>query len=109
MAAFIHDLDQKANLTKLYDREIPDPVSAVFNTEKRAYADDIQLFSRAVSASKLASLPLSFFRDALGPDYAAELKGDRNATDPAKVAMIIPTLPSDLKRALETALRTPGI
>jgi len=109
IAAVVHELDQRAGLVPLYDRGIADPVATVFNTEKRAFADDIELVSRSVSAAKLAALPLTFFRDALGPDFADELKTAGNRADPAKVAAIIPTLPGDMKRNLETALRSAGI
>lgn len=109
LAAVVHELDRRAGLVPFYDREIADPVATVFNTEKRAYADDIELASRSVSAAKLAALPLTFFRDALGADFADELKTAGNRADPAKVAAIIPTLPGDMKRNLEVALRSAGV
>jgi hypothetical protein len=51
----------------------------------------------------LAQLPLSFWQDTLGADIAAEIAPD-GEVNVELLEQIIPTLPADLKLALETQL-----
>ena len=51
----------------------------------------------------LASLPLSFWQDALGDDVAQEIAPD-GQLDPMALDQILPTLPQDMKNTLETQL-----
>lgn len=107
LASAIAELDEHANVTTQYDRGVPDPVKTVFNTDKIARGDDIELGGKMFAISKLASLPASFYKDALGEDFASELAPGGEVSS-QKLAQILPTLPYDMKRSLEVSLRSTG-
>jgi hypothetical protein len=51
----------------------------------------------------LQTLPLSFWEDTLGPDIAKEI-APSGTVDMTLLSQLLPTLPADLKSALETQL-----
>ena len=99
LAGVIDELDQKAGLGRLYDRKLPDPMQSVFNTEKRASAG-VELGGRMVPFTRLASFPAQFYGDALGDDFVREASDGRGGIDPQKAAMLIDTLPKDMRNVL---------
>lgn len=107
LASAVADLDDAANVMSSYDRGLPDPMRTVFNTEKIARADDIELGGQTFALSKLAGLPASFYKDALGEDFASELAPGGNVSS-QKLAEILPTLPHDMKQSLAVSLRSTG-
>lgn len=107
LASAVAELDAQAGVTGRYDRGLPDPMATVFNTTKIARSDDLDLAGTRVSLSKLASLPSSFYADALGDDFAREL-APGGSVSTTKLAEILPTLPLDMKRTLAVALRSTG-
>ena len=102
LAQAIHTMDQEAGLTEQYGRKLLDPIQTVFNTE---YPSDQFMKIGSVMQNKalLASLPLTFWQDALGDDIAAEIAPD-GQVDPTTLEAILPTLPADMKASLETQL-----
>ena len=107
LASAVADLDARAGVTGRYDRGLRDPMRTVFNTEKIARADDIDLAGTSFALSKLAGLPASFYKDALGDDFASELAPGGNVSS-QKLAEILPTLPYDMKQSLAVSLRSTG-
>jgi hypothetical protein len=108
LAEAIGDLDAMAGFDKHYDRRVPDPVAAVFNSTVKLAANMLDLGGQLVDTAKLASLPTSFFSDALGPDVVSEIaSGGR--VDAQKVAEVINTLPADMKQDLARHLKAAGV
>ncbi len=104
LAEVIGDLDRKAGLEKHYDRKLPDPLMTVFNTTKVA-GHGVDLNGRFVSTAKLAQYPASFYSDVLGDDIMSEASDGRGGFDAQKLAMILETLPRDMKVLLSSHLR----
>lgn len=102
LAALLHDLDKQAGITKHYGRKILDPIQTVWNTEKIA-AQMINIAGKTFDKNMLASLPSTFWSDAIGDDFAAEIAPGGHV-DPAALEQIISTLPNDLKASLATNL-----
>ncbi len=103
LAATIAELDAQTGLDRHYDRKLPDPLQTVFNTEKLA-ADMVDLNGTMVPLKKLASLPATFWEDLGGSELSDEIcPGGK--MDIAKLAMIVDTLPLDLKIILRSQLR----
>lgn len=102
LAALLHDLDTQAGLDKLYGSKILDPVQTVWNTDKIA-AQCINIAGKTFDKNTLSSLPATFWSDAIGPDFAAEI-APGGQVDPAALEQIIETLPNDLKSSLATNL-----
>ena len=73
LASAIGDLDTLAGFDKLYDRKLPDPVATVFNSSVKIAANMMDLGGRLADSAKVASLPASFFSDALGADVLSEI------------------------------------
>ncbi len=102
IAQVISDMDKKAGLTQFYGKRLPDPIQTVFNTTEDP--DDYFKFGSALQNKELlASLPLSFWQDTLGPDVAQEI-APNGQVDAGLLEQILPTLPADLKAAIETQL-----
>lgn len=109
LASTIGTLDEEAGFLGLYDRSIPDPISTVFNTEKVASHDDVDLGGgRMVSASALAKLPPSFFGDHFGDDIISEIAPDGHV-DPQLVKQVVDTFPADMKQSFAKNLAKSGI
>jgi hypothetical protein len=102
LAQLISDLDQRAGLTPYYGKKLPDPIQTVFNTDKLP-RNFVKVGSALQNTALLQSLPLSFWEDTLGPDIAKEI-APTGTVDMTMLAQILPTLPADLKAALETQL-----
>jgi hypothetical protein len=104
VAETIHELDKKAGLQRHYDRKLPDPLLTVFNTDKLA-GQGVMLGSRFMPMDRLASYPASFYGDVLGPDIVKEAGDGAGGIDPHKLAMILETLPTDMKTMLAANMR----
>ncbi len=102
MASTVHALDKQAGLTHHYGKKLPTPIDTVFNTELRR-KDFVKVSSALANKEMLGQIPLSFWEDALGPDVAKEI-APGGVVNPEMLGQIIPTLPADLKSALETQL-----
>lgn len=103
LATAIADLDEQAGLVRHYDRKLPDPLQTVFNTHKVA-AEMVDLNGTMVPLSKLAALPATFWEDLGGRELSDEIcPGGK--MDNSKLAMIVDTLPLDLKVILKSQLR----
>ena len=108
LAEAIGDLDEAAGLSKYYDRKIPDPVAAVFNSSVKLSAHMLDLGGHLVDSTKLGSLPASFFADALGTDFLSEV-APRGVVDAQKVAEVLTTLPADMKQDFARQLKAAGV
>lgn len=97
LASLLSDLDTKAGLTTAYGHKLPSPMDTVFNTEKRAEAM-IDLAGTNVALSKMASLPTHVYADIFGDDVLPEITDANGYINTQKLATVIPTMPSDLKR-----------
>jgi len=102
LASAIDALDQKSGVSKFYGKSLLDPIETVWNTSKLA-ADTIDVNGVMLDKSMLASLPITFWQDVIGPDMAQEI-APSGQVDPELLAQIIPTLPADLKSVLVTQL-----
>lgn len=104
LAEVIGELDKKAGLVKHYDRKLPDPVQTVFNTTKVA-GHGVDLNGRFVPTTRLAQYDAKFYEDVLGEDIVREASDGRGGFDPQKLAMILETLPRDMKTMLSQQMR----
>jgi hypothetical protein len=102
LAALLHDLDQQAGITRHYGRKLLDPIQTVWNTDKIA-AQCLNIAGKTFDKNMLSSLPVSFWKDAIGDDFAAEI-APGGQVDPTALEQIIATLPNDLKASLATNL-----
>lgn len=102
LARLLLDMDKKAGLTHFYGKQLPDPLQTVFNTEKPS-KNYVKVGSALQNTALLNELPLSFWQDTLGPDIAQEIAPSGNV-DVETLMQILPTLPADLRAALETQL-----
>jgi hypothetical protein len=102
LAAALHDLDKQAGIDRLYGKKILDPIQTVWNTDKLA-AQSLNIAGKMFDKNVLASLPVTFWSDAIGPDFAAEI-APGGQVDPTALEQIIETLPNDLKASLATNL-----
>jgi hypothetical protein len=93
-------LDKQAGLDRMYDKQLPDPIRTVFNTEKLA-EEMVNVAGREIPLSKLAALPTTFWDDVVGPDMSKELTDAQGAVDPVKLGQVLDTLPLDLKLILK--------
>lgn len=102
IAKLLSDIDKASGVDKFYGKSLPDPVHTVFNGEKLS-ASSVDLGGVQVPIEKLMALPPSFWTDLAGEDIAAEI-GDGGMVDPEKLAVIVETLPLDLKTVIRTQL-----
>ena len=96
------NLDKEAGITGYYGKKLNTPIEAVFNTDLQR-KDFIKVSSALANKELLAQLPLSFWQDTLGPDIAQEIAPD-GVVNMTTLEQILPTLPADLKSALEVQL-----
>lgn len=99
IATTLDELDQKAGLTRLYDRKLPDPMMTVFNTKKVA-GMGVDLGGKFAPMSSLANRPSSFYGDVLGDDLVSEISDGSGHVDPSKLMAVLETLPVDMKQML---------
>lgn len=85
-------LDKQAGIDKHYDKRLPDPIRTVFNTEKLA-EETVDMAGRAVSLSKLAAMPKTWWEDVVGRDIAPEFAEKTGE----ELRQVLSTLPLDLK------------
>lgn len=102
LASLVYSLDKQAGLTKYYGRKLPDPLQTVFNTDLQS-KNFTKIGTSLHNVQVLKSLPLTFWQDALGDDIAAEIAPD-GELDPDLLEQVLPTLPNDLKTALDAQL-----
>ncbi len=102
LAALVHGMDKQAGLTHHYGIKLPTPLETVFNTDLPR-KNFVKISSALANKAMLQTLPLSFWEDTLGEDIAKEIAPD-GAVNPEVLEQILPTLPADLKSALETQL-----
>lgn len=94
----IHFLDKTADLEKYYDKKIPDPVAAVFNTEKFASVT-VNLAGKEIDLNKLSAIDPGYYGDILGRDIIPEISTN-NELDPMKIASVFRTFPLDMQKML---------
>jgi hypothetical protein len=95
-------LDKKTGLDKLYGIALPDPIQSVWNTTKLAQ-NQIELNGTLFDKNKLATVPLTFWEDALGEDVISEI-APNGTIDTNLLAQVLTTLPQDAKTNLVTQL-----
>jgi len=100
----IDELDKQAGLVKHYDRKLPSSLETVFNTTKVA-SDGVDLNGKFVPLTRLAAYDTDFYTDVLGEDFTREASDGRGGIDVHKLAMIIDTLPRDMKNNLARQIR----
>lgn len=94
-------------IQRRYDKGIPDPLLSVFNTEKRADEASVACGNHSHSLTRLAALDPKFYGDALGDDMIPEITS-QGRLDVAKLAQVLPTLPTEMQRVLCQALKSAG-
>ena len=102
LAQSIDKLDKLAGLEPFIGKSIPNPILTVWNTNKIA-AQQLAINGMYFDKNMLASLPLSFWNDALGPDFVSEF-APGGQVDPALLEQVLQTLPADMKATLVTQL-----
>lgn len=100
LASTIGELDARSGLDRHYDRKLPDALQTVFNTTKNA-SEMVDLNGTMVPLKKIAALPASFWEDLGGSELSNEICPGGHM-DHSKLAMIVDTLPLDLKVILRT-------
>lgn len=103
----LNTLDKQAEVVSHYDRGIRPAALAVYNTEKTAAMDDINLGDIVVSATELAQLGPKFFATVLGDDVVRDI-APTGEVDPSALADLLATLPADYKTNLANAVRSAG-
>jgi hypothetical protein len=102
LAQAIAELDKLAGIEKYVGRSIPNPILTVWNTNKVA-SQQLELNGMYFDKNMLASLPVSFWKDALGDDFVAEF-APGGMVDPEQLEAVLQTLPADMKATLVTQL-----
>lgn len=102
LAQAIAELDKLAGIDKYIGKSLPNPILTVWNTTKVA-AEQLELNGMFFDKNMLASLPISFWNDALGPDFVSEF-APGGQVDPAMLETVLQTLPADMKATLVTQL-----
>jgi hypothetical protein len=108
VAAAIFDLDLRGGVVPLYDRGVQHPLLAVHNTEKRADGSMIDLGDRQVPVADLQRVDEGFWSQVLGDDVVPEI-APTGTVEPNLLVTVLTTLPTDLKKAVSTALRSAGV
>lgn len=108
LAATISELDKKGGLIPHYDRRLAPPQFVVYNTEKVAGDEGVDLGGKYYPIASLAQLPITFFSDALGKDVVREI-APGGQIDPQALQQVVETLPTDLKKILAQGLHNAGI
>lgn len=108
LASVLLKTDVAAGITGAYGKKIPDPLLTVFNTPVKTGAQLVSLGNDAYDLASLASLPTSFYSDALGPEVLSEI-APGGQMNPEQLAAILPTLPADMLRILQQALASAGV
>ena len=104
LAQTIHDLDKRAELTKFYGTKLPDPLQTVFNTTKTAGSQVPIGTGFSIDRDKLATIPLSFWSDVLGPDVVREISPDGQNVDVGQLSVILGTMPAEILATVQKQL-----
>lgn len=107
MAEAIGDLDEKAGLFGFYDRGLPDPITTVFNTEKVAFGDEVDLGGCYVRPQSMGSVGPKFYSDLLGSDILRDI-APHGDVEPHLASQILSTLPAEEKRLVGQAFVNAG-
>ncbi len=102
LAKLVSGLDKQAGITHHYGKKLPTPIGTVFNTDLQR-KDFVKVSSALMNKALMQQLPLSFWEDTLGADVAKEI-APNGVVNTETLEQILPTLPADLKSALETQL-----
>lgn len=109
LAAVLIQTDKKLGLESQYGRKLIDPIDAVYSATKIASADDVCVGTKyCVPKAVLASLPKSFYADALGPEFANDIHSS-GALDSSQVSEVLSTLPADMADNFARALKSAGL
>lgn len=102
IASCIAELDKVAGIEKFVGRSLPNPILTVWNTNKVA-SQQVDLNGMYFDQAMLASLPVTFWEDTLGPEFVAEF-APGGVVDPEMLVTVLQTLPADMKATLVTQL-----
>ncbi len=102
IAEAIAEADELCDFENRYNDTLLDPFETVFNTDKIA-AEQIDLAGTLVPQHKLMQLPLDFYTDILGQEFASEVVDGEGNLDPQMLVAVMNTLPDDMKRAFVQA------
>lgn len=108
MASAMLAADKAAGLEAEYGKRLPDPMHAVFNHAIKLGAQMVDLGGNAFDLMDLVAMPLSFWSDALGPEFTGQI-APGGQVNPEEIINILPTLPADLKSVLAQALHSAGV
>ena len=98
LANAVSDLDKQSGFSRYYGKNLPDPVSTIFNT-KVAMQPMVDLAGTNVPVEKLLSIAPETYGDILGSDIVAEITRDGELA-PDSLTEILDTLPVDMKKSL---------
>lgn len=109
VALLLKQADEATGLDQSYGSfGIEPPEMAVLGTEPAQ--EMLQIGPSSYPVDALAGLPLSFWQDALGPEFASEVQDPSGQTaDLDKLIAIIPTLPLEMRQSLTVSLRSAGV
>lgn len=99
LAATIAQLDRMAGLEKHYDRNLPDPLQTVFNTEKTAM-EMLDVAGLQVPAEQVMQLPPQIWEQVDMPELAEVAQSG----DAMMFKQVFDTMPLDIKVALQAHL-----
>lgn len=108
VAETLEAMDRQSGLDAYYERAIPDPLCSVFNRPAKLGEQLMHLGPNTYEANRILGLPLSFFRDTLGPEIVSEI-APGGVLDPESLMAILPTLPADILVPLEQGLHSAGV
>lgn len=103
LAETISELDEKADLVRRYDRDLPDALLTVFNTTKTA-EETLRLAGKEVPVSKLCNFDPKDYGEALGQDIVDEISDKSGNVKEAELLDVLRTLPADLQTLLVRSL-----
>jgi hypothetical protein len=102
LANALFELDKQAGIDVLYGHMLPDPFKTIFNTNKRTDAH-VKVGSCLYDANKLSAIPLETWKDILGPEIQSEI-APTGTIDTQALTSVLNTLPTDLKKIVDTQL-----
>lgn len=103
LAQLLFEMDTRSEITNRYNRPgdlgFPDPILAVFNTEKTAN-DFIDMAGREVSLDQIAGLDPESVVDIVGSEFMEDIMGPDGRVDPREMAQTLSILPSDMQEEI---------
>lgn len=100
LASTVNQLDSRAGLEKHYDRQLPDPLLTVFNTEKTAMLT-VDLAGMQAPVAEIMQLPPEVWEQVDAPELA-EIAA---SGDESTFKQVFDTMPLDIKMALRGQLQ----